>query len=437
VIGAGLGGLAAAAAVAAHFDRVIIVERDKLPDHPAPRPGVPQSAHLHALLAGGLEALMTLFPDFDKDLEAAGAVKSRVGLDQDLELPGFDPFPHHDIGSVLYTMSRPLLDFLVARRVLSVPNIRVQDRCRVTKIESSSERTGWSVRCENAGGHQESLPADLVIDASGRGALTLAVLDSLGYPLPEETSVGVDIQYATMTFASSRQTQNANVTITLPDGTSDTKSGCVVKIEGNKWMAVIGERHRPPPSARVEDFLDFAERLRTPTIYEIIRNAQPIDQVHRFSFPESRWRHFEHYPTFPNGILPIGDAICRFNPIYGQGMAVAAKEAVLLKGLLAVRQRSQYVTTGLAETFFAEAEPWIGAAWSASTTPDFVHPETRGERPPDFERSLRFMSAIYRIAARDAQVYRTLTLVRHLMALPTALHEPDLIRRVEAELAAE
>ena len=93
VIGAGMGGLAAAKAVAAHFEKVIVFDRDALPDGPAPRPGTPQARHTHNLLAGGYRALESLFPGIKLNLVEAGAVRMRMRRDMRFEVPGFNPLP--------------------------------------------------------------------------------------------------------------------------------------------------------------------------------------------------------------------------------------------------------------------------------------------------------------------------------------------------------
>jgi 2-polyprenyl-6-methoxyphenol hydroxylase-like FAD-dependent oxidoreductase len=201
VVGAGMAGLTAARSLADFFERVIILENDALPNEAAQRPGTPQSRHLHGLLAGGLQALSRLFPGFEDSLSRAGAVRLRMGYDYRLERPGYDPFPQRDLGVSVFSMTRPLLEFTVRKRLGEFRNIELRESCRAQEfIPAPDNGAVTAVRCRNSDRGSETLPAALVIDASGHGGLTLTLLRSMGWPLPEETSIGVDIGYATAVF---------------------------------------------------------------------------------------------------------------------------------------------------------------------------------------------------------------------------------------------
>jgi 2-polyprenyl-6-methoxyphenol hydroxylase-like FAD-dependent oxidoreductase len=201
VVGAGMAGLIAARALADFFERVIVLDNDVLPKEPTHRPGTPQSRHLHGLLAGGLQALSRLFPGFEESLSQAGAVRLRMGYDYRTERPGYDPFPQRDLGLLVYSMTRPLLEFTVRKRLREYPNIELRETCQAQEfIPAPDDAAVAAVRCQNSEGRTETLPADLVIDASGHGSLTLALLHAMGWPVPEETSIGVDFGYATALF---------------------------------------------------------------------------------------------------------------------------------------------------------------------------------------------------------------------------------------------
>jgi 2-polyprenyl-6-methoxyphenol hydroxylase-like FAD-dependent oxidoreductase len=437
VIGAGMSGLAAAGALASHFEQVTVLERDGLADDPSHRPGTPQSRQLHGLLPGGLEALCRIFPGFDQDLAAAGAAPIRVAADICEEVPGFDPFPRRDFGRIAYAASRPLLEHTARRRARAHANVVIRDYCRVLELVASADgRSITGARCEAIDGTRQTVSADLVVDASARGRLALAALDALGLARPPETTVGVNIGYATATFEIPEQRPDWRAVLTFADAPSDSRCGFLLPVEGNRWMVCIAELQCARPPLDLAEFLDAARRLRTRTIHDAIRNAEPAGIPQRFSLAESSWRHYETVVDFPQGLIPIGDAVCRFNPIYGQGMSVAAREASILGHLLGRRAGDAEGLAGLPQEFLAEIQPWIAGAWSMSAIPDLAYPQTRGERPADLEQTLDFVRALYRVAARDPDVHEVLVAVRYLARPHSALHEPEIADRVRAEMAA-
>jgi len=291
------------------------------------------------------------------------------------------------------------------------------------------------VRCKNDSGTSETIMADLVVDASGRGALTLALLQSIGRPLPEETTIGIDLGYATCIFAipDDASTDWKGV-MTFGQAPQNSRGGLMLPLEGNRWMVTIGGRHGDGPPGDVEGFLTYAKALRTPTIYNAISRAKRLDGVARYGFPESVRRHFERLDVFPRGLLPIGDAICRFNPVYGQGMSVAALEACLLQRLLERLGEDSNPIAGLGPAFFAEVQTLIETPWSVALL-DFVFPDTRGQRPADFETTLKFGIALTRLAAEDPAVHRLTMEVQHLLKPRSVYRDPTLVQRVLAKMA--
>ena len=175
VIGAGMGGLAAAGALVGHFDDVVVLERDSLPDRPDHRAGAPQGRHVHALLTAGQQALERLLPGFTDGIVAAGAVKVRANSDVRVEMPRYDPYPQRDLGWLTYAASRPLLEF-VTRQLAEAAGVRFEARCRVRALETSADGARiTAVRFERDGGESDVLECDLVVDASGRAAPTLPI----------------------------------------------------------------------------------------------------------------------------------------------------------------------------------------------------------------------------------------------------------------------
>ena len=409
VIGAGMGGLTAARALAPYFEHVVVIERDRLPTDPSTRHGVPQAKHVHALLAGGQRALAELFSKFESDLTSAGAVPVRVGFDIRMERPGYDPFPKRDLGFDSYALSRALIEFLTRARLDAHVNVEIRQRARVERLIADERRTITGVEYVDADGKRTALDAQLVIEASGRGDLTLAVLDSLALPRPPATTIGVDIAYASAIYE-------------IPHDAPDD------------WKGVF---HLPMPrSSRGALLLPLeGRRFRTSTVYDAIRAAKRLGDIVRYRFPESIHRHYERLETFPSGLLLLGDAVCRFNPVWGQGMSVAAQEAGALGRLLAERAGERDPLDGLARAFFAETAALIVTPWAQAVIPDFIHPKTRGERPADFEQSVKLAMAMTKLAARDPAVHKLTAEVGSLLKPRSVYLDPELGRRVLAVMS--
>jgi flavin-dependent dehydrogenase len=398
VVGAGMAGLVAAKALSAHFERVTVLERDELLATPGHRAGTPQSRHLHALLGGGLAALEELFPNFAKELRSAGAVPLRAALDM---------------------------------------RIVLLSGCRATEfVASADHKSVVAVRCETRDGAAETLPADLVVDASGRGALTLRFLERNGGTKPEETEIGTDQAYSTAIFERPEDSHLGwKIALHLPNAPASGRGASICEIENGLWMAGLGGIHGDSPPGDIEGFMEFAKSLRTSTIYDAIKGAKRVGGIERFLFPASIRRHFERIKDFPRGLIPIGDSICRFNPVFGQGMTVAAQEAVALRRLLDERASSPDPLDGLANAFFELVQGFLATPWAVAES-DFVYEKTRGVRPTNLEQRMKYNGALMKLAAEDPSVHKVVVEVNHLMKPGSALRDPTISGRVAEMLAA-
>ena len=436
VVGGGVAGLSAARALSDRFRQVVILDRDQLPDDATPRPGVPQGKHPHALLRGGLEALEQLFPGFGSELSQAGAVSVNRGFDTLWEIAGQDPWPRIELDRPTYSMSRPLIELTLRRQVERLTNVELRGGCRVLNIIGESSTGAVTDICYLApDGKVETLQSDLIIDASGNGSLTLQFLNLSGRRLPEETSIGVNMRYASALFDKADLPDNYKIAYTLPDAPADNRGGLIIPAEKGTCQVVLIGRGKDIPPIDQSGFRRYARDLRTPTIYNAIKHARFLTEITPYSFTESRWRHFAQVFDFPHGLLPIGDAICRFNPVYGQGMSVAAREASLLIDLLG-RSDSDLLSK-LASDFLPKAESLIADPWAMSAMPDFIYPETTGVRPQDLQDRLNFQKALSRLAARDPDVFELLMEVRHFLKPLSVLEDPSIVEKVENEAASE
>jgi 2-polyprenyl-6-methoxyphenol hydroxylase-like FAD-dependent oxidoreductase len=433
VVGAGIGGLAAAGALAAYFGTVSVLERDQLPPSARPRTGTPQDRHPHGLLAGGLRALGSIFPGIEADLAKAGAVPVGVAQDFRWERPGIGALPPRDFGLSVLCATRPLIEHMLRRRVQALDNVELWPEARVTEIAlAPAGGSVEAVRFDMSRGRSAALHPDMVVDASGRGALTLAALDAVGWGRPEVTEIGVDIRYASVVVRlPAGAPRDWSLLLTQPDPPALPRNAVMLPAEEDRWMVLLADRGG---GARPEDWPSFLEALRglsTTTLHQALRNAEPPAEIRHYAFPASVWRHFEHLPRLPRGLLPFADALCRFNPVYGQGMSAAAIEARLLRDVLDQAAGVDPLASAQA-AFMAAVASELETPWGMAAVADFAFPGTRGERPEGFADGQRFEAALFRAAVTDPAVHRALLEVAQLLRHRRDLQDPDILRRIEA-----
>ena len=434
VVGAGIGGLAAAAAAARHFRQVLVLERDMLAPDTLQRPGVPQGRHVHGLLAGGLLALSSLLPGLHDELLAAGAVPLRLGLDTWLELPDFDPYPRRDLGRSTCSMTRPLLERVVRERVRRLPGVELRGGSRVVALLHDDGGSG--VRGVRVDDQADELTADLVIDASGRGALTLDALLALGLAPPEESAIDVDIRYSCAVFTLPQDRARPWKTLaTRPNPAVSGRRAIMFPIEGeSRWLLGLGGVAGDSAPIDLPGYLAYAATLRTRTAYDAIRNAPLEGDIVRFAFPRNLRRHFEDLHGFPSGLLPLGDAICRINPSYGQGMSIAAQEAVLLDRALGTVQAEGRPLAALAAAFFDGLADLLNEPWDVAQQ-DYAYPHLAEVRPPNFAVRQAVRGAIGRLAARDPGIHQLSVEVAQLLRPASVWRDAAVQARIDQELA--
>jgi 2-polyprenyl-6-methoxyphenol hydroxylase-like FAD-dependent oxidoreductase len=434
VIGAGMGGLAAAGALAKYFERVELLERDRLTASAGSRSGTPQDRHPHGLLAGGLRALDQIFPGFKRDLAAAGAVPVSFMRDVQFERPDVGVLPKRDFGISVLCATRPLIELVLRRRAEAVANVTLRLASRVIGIVPAAGDAGVrGVQFVNGSGRFETLDADLVVDASGRGAPTLTLLDALCWDRPQMTEIGVDITYATAVVEIPRNAATEwKAVLTLPDPPHLALHSVLVPTEDGRWIIAIADHSATTWIETWDAFLEASRSLITQTVYNALRYAEPPEGIRHYRFPVSTWKHFERLPRLPRGVLPVADAFCRFNPIHGQGMSSAAKQALLLQDVLDRAAADTDPISALQTGFMAEVASVLETPWIMSTSADLTFPQTRGQRPDNFAEAREFEAALFRAAVADPVVHRAMLEVAQLLQPHQRLHEPDIVRRIEA-----
>lgn len=442
VVGGSMAGLLAARVLADHFRRVTVVDRDRFPETPAFRKGVPQSRFPHVLLPSGLAVLRRLFPGIAEELVSFGAVRYLWPRDALWLTPGgWSGRFAHDEGRVALSQSRELVEWVVRRRVTALGNVRVLEGRQVTGLLASADRrevTGVSLRSRPSAraeaGTIEKLRADLVVDASGRGSRAPRWLKELGYEPPEETRIDAFLGYAGRTYAVPPALRaDWRIIFIQANPPADGRGGILLPVEEGRWsVALFGGGGDYPPTDE-EGFLAFAKNLRSPVLYEAIRNAEPLTPVHGYRRTANQRRHYEHMGRLPERFLVTGDATCAFNPVYGQGMSVAAAEAAALEGCLREQRREHPngELDGLPRRFQKEVARSHAGAWLIVSGEDLRYPTAEGGRRGLPTRlSHRYFDRVVRAAMVDPAVNLAFVDVIGLLSPPTSLFRPSVLLRV-------
>lgn len=425
IIGASISGLLAARVLAPRFDRVTLFDRDRLPDGPANRAGVPQGRHGHGLLASGLSGLKQLFPGLEDDLLAAGA--------QGGDIIGDTRWFQHGHYKAKYPsglngllMSRALLEGTIRQHVRRLPNVEIADDAHVLGLLGGGGAVR-GLRVQRADGGAEAVDADLVVDASGRASRTPAWLADLGGASPAVDEVRIDLGYTTRIYRRRPSDLGGDKGVILtPRPPLERRVGFMLAMEGERWIASIGGWLGEHAPADPDGYLAFARTLPRPDIYEVIRDAEPLTDPVRYAFPSNLRRRYDRLAAFPDGYLVVGDAICSFNPLYGQGMSLATLEALALDACLAREPSPARVW----RAFFRETKPLIDTAWGMAAGGDFAFPGVTGPRPAGTPLVNWFVGLVHRAASTDRQVCRAFFDVANLLAPPSALFRPAIVARV-------
>jgi 2-polyprenyl-6-methoxyphenol hydroxylase-like FAD-dependent oxidoreductase len=430
VIGASMAGLLAGRELAEHFERVTIVERDRLPLGTQARKGVPQGQHVHALLKRGATILEDFFPDLSSALARDGAPCIDTVADVCWYHFGLwkARFPSGITG---YSQSRPFLEGHVRDCLAQRANVCFLDGSEVTGLCASAGHTrvtGVQMRHGDAEHRQEELVADLVVDASGRGSQAPQWLLSMGYGRVEESVVKVDIGYASRTYRHLDQTfLDRKALIIYPTPPHGKRAGYIFPIEGGCWLVTLAGWLRDYPPGEERDFLDYARSLPVPNLYETIKDAEPLTPIVTHKFPANRWRHYERMPRFPDSFVVLGDAACSFNPIYGQGMTTAALEANALSNCLPQYLRVHGDLRGFAHHFQKRVAKVVWVPWLLATGEDFRYPETDGHRPPGMRLLNWYAGRVHELASSHPLTTLRFYEVLHMLKSPVVLFNPRIL----------
>jgi 2-polyprenyl-6-methoxyphenol hydroxylase-like FAD-dependent oxidoreductase len=439
VIGGSLSGLLAARILSDHFDQVTIVERDAYADEPTCRKGVPQARHLHVLLLGGLKNVERLLPGFRADMLRAGAREVDSGADLAWLTPAGWGLSFHSGLNVL-TFSRALLDWVVRKRMVQFDNVRFITESEVSSLlfdKENSRISGVTLQHRNRANENDVaeslLRADLVVDASGRGSRAPQWLSELGLNKPRETVVNAFLGYASRIYQPSADFNAGWKALALQAAPPKRNRGALLfPIEGNRWLLTIvgGDKDYPPTDE--EGFLGFIQSLPSSSLYEAIKSATPLSPIYGYRGTENRLRHYEE-EAMPDGFVLLGDAVCAFNPVYGQGITVASLGAHELDRCLSEQRKSHPDGSlrGLSGKFQKRLARINAVPWTMATSVDYRYKGTVGGNLSWTDRLLqRYMDHVLGVTTENARVRLQWLKVFHLLEHPTTLFQPKIIFQV-------
>ncbi len=430
VIGASMAGLLAARVLADHFAEITVLERDADPAYAMPRKGVPQAIHAHGLLSRGRDIVATLFPGMLGDLVAAGAIEADITRDFSWHAAGNDHV-RFTSGLNAVLVGRPLLESEIRRRVLALENVSIVFGCEVLGLTNDARKqrvTGLRFARRDILLTEATLSADLVIDAAGPASRTPLWLAQLGYKPPATEEVRCGISYTTRYFRREPQHLDGRLGLVTTAQPPNPRVAAMAAQEGGRWVVTLCGYRGVAAPADHEGFLNFARLLPTRAIYDALRDAEPVSDFYTFNFPASVRRRYERLARFPEGLLVMGDAVSRFNPVYGQGMTSAALQAVALAECLAAGRKA------LARRVFAKIARVVDNPWTIAAGADLGFPEIPGKRGPMVRFFNWYFDRLQRVAHADAAASLAIHKVANLAATPASLLHPSTAARVMRSL---
>ena len=424
IVGASVAGLATARVLSDHFDRVTVLERDDLADGTSPRRGVPQGRHVHALQAGGARALAAMFPGLMDELVRRGAAHVEFNRGRWYEAGGYRT--RSLIERRVVSASRPFLENAIRERVEALPNVSIERGAAVeTLLAGGGCVTG--VRAFD-GSVSYPLEADLVVDCSGRSSRGGLWMEDLGYAAPRVDEVECRMRYATVVLPRRRGDLDADFAVVLERPPQGNRAAFLMPVEGDRWIATIGAGHGAAAPTDEVSFRQAAALLPAPELHELLQGMGDLGPVATHRLPSSKRRRYEKLRRVPAGFVVLGDAICSFNPIYGQGMSSAVLQAVQLGECLA----AGHDDAALVRAFYQRAAKVIAPSWQLAIAADRAYSGGDGSAPLRAELVNRYLHQVLTAAHVSPEVNTAMLLVQSLVAPPAILFRPEMVRSVRA-----
>lgn len=434
VLGGSLAGLAAAGVLSRFFDKVTVVERDVYPDGAKLRSGVPQARHAHGLLLAGVQMLERVFPGFEALSRERGAHSIDYGTD--MIILGEKGWAPRKPGLRGLTASRALFDSVSLELLRRIPSVEIRERTEATDLRIERDArgarvTGVTLR-DRLTGERAPLTADLVVDTCGRGSKTLDWLSAAGFARPEETVVDAHSSYSSRWFQAPKgfgidqQRWWKGGFMQFPAAAPDTVA-LLIPIEEDRWIVSLARCGNNPAPAGEKDFMAALQALPSPFIADAARISEPVSPVYCHRGAANRFRHYERWEARLAGFIALGDAVCAFNPVYGQGMTAALMCAGILEDTLG---KVSSLSADLPAKFFRAQARWLQNPWSLATGADFRFASTTGKRPALGRVMGPYMKMVFETSRHDDKVRSRLLEIMNLVTPLTALFSPSILGRV-------
>lgn len=429
VVGASVAGLLAGRVLADFFDEVILIDKGRLRESAAPRKAVPQGHHVHVLMTPAYRTLQALVPGLIEDMASGDAPAFDAGDGARVLIFG-KSLASGRTNQPIIASTRPFFEHHLRRRVADCKNLQVLPGHRFARWTTNGNRSRVTGVTTTSGDGTHQIPADIVVDARGRGSNLATELSRMGYKPPAADLVGISLGYTSRLYRLTRNEPDWRVLFVPACPPAQPRGAVIARVEGKNWIVTQFGYFGANPPAHEEGFHRFARTLGIPDVADFLLSAEPVSTFQTLGLRECRISRFESLSCFPERLLALGDTVCSLNPVYAQGISKAAKEATFLSESLSAHLDATSSLDGYSD-MFRKTLPKVAAGWAWLLTAgvDLVFPEAIGDRRLADRMMVRYMKRLMLHATRDLEARRRIFDATMLLQPPETLLAPRMLMR--------